>query len=75
MRGNRESDIQLSQLFDVGDEHDCEIHFDRGDCLNSVRNDIRALAVNRCHRMLRSREERVNMLDHDYQSPSPTSSE
>ena len=74
MGENTGSDIRLSQLFDVGDEHDREIHFDWSDFLDSVRDDIQALAVYRYSVMLEGREGWVNMLDHDYQPPSPPSS-
>jgi len=75
MGDNTKSGIWLSQLFDVGDEHDCEIDFDWGCYLRRVRGDIRELAVNRCYEILEGREERVNMLDHDCKPPLPTSSE
>ena len=66
MGNNTESGIWLSRLFDVGDKHDCEIHFDWTRFLHALRDDIRVLAVNRCHRMLKGREGLVKMLDHDY---------
>ena len=75
MGDNTKSGIWLSQLFDVGNEHDCEIDFDGGCYLGGVRDDIRRLAVNRCYEMLRGRKERVNMLNHDSKPPPPTSSE
>jgi len=74
MGDNTKSGIWLSRLFDVGDEHDCEIHLDWGGCLIEIRDDIWELAVNRCYGMMKGREGRVIMLDHDYQPSPPTSS-
>jgi len=75
MGANTGGDIRLCQLFDDGDTRGCEIHFDRGRFLRTVRQSIRVLAVDRCYEMLEKREGRANILDHDYRPPSPSSSE
>ena len=74
MGNNTGSGIRLRQLFDVG-EHDCEIHFDWAGFLDALKDDIRVLAVNRCHRMLLWREGQADMLDRDCLPPSPPRSE
>jgi len=75
MGENTGTDIRLSQLFDGSDTRGCEIYFDRGRFLRTVRQSIRVLAVDQCYEMLERREGWANVLGEDYRPLSPSRSE
>jgi len=67
MKNNPDSGLWLSELIDIGPEHDEEIQFDWDCFLCEMEGHIRETAENRCCIMLNNAGKRAGELDSDYQ--------
>ncbi|PUU73530.1 hypothetical protein B9Z19DRAFT_1135038 [Tuber borchii] len=74
MEKNPESGLYLSELIDIDEEHDEEIYFDWVNFLETLKETIKEMAVDRYVEALDDAEERANGVDKDYQQPSQASS-